>query len=412
MNKTDLKMIGMAFLLTAGVFAMAGASSAATYTLRADRLNLTMPDGTVVPAWGFADDSAGAGTGTITVPGPALNVPAGDTTLTITVTNNLPVPVSINIPGQRYPSGATPTVSGGRVLSFTNQVAAGGSGTITFNNLRPGTFLYESGTNPAMEIPMGLYGALVVRPATTGQAYELNPPYNVDSTFADEAVMLLSDIDPAFNAYVDVNGTTVDATNKINYSISYAPMYFLINGKVYPQTADLSSPIGQRTLLRLLNASARNTMPTFQGNTITVIAEDGYLLNFPRHEFALSLTAGKTLDVISAPTTTGYRAFYDRRLGMSNAGAYPGGMLTFMGDLNCSPLKGDVNGDGKITAIDALTVLRAIVTDTTGSLPVTAYGPVADVSLEAASGLPCGNGAIDLDDVLKLVQKASGFNPY
>jgi FtsP/CotA-like multicopper oxidase with cupredoxin domain len=258
-----------------------------------------------------------------------------------------------------------------------------------------------------MEIPMGLYGALIVRPPTAGQAYELNPPYNVDSTFANEAVILLSEIDPRFNDYVDVNGKTVDDANKINYSISYAPMYFLINGKAYPQTSDISVPHGQRTLLRLLNASGRNVMPTFQGEVPTVIAEDGYLLNYPRREFAPSLTAGKTLDIISAPSATGYHAFYDRRLGMSNAGVYPGGMLTFLGDLNCSPLKGDVNGDGRISPIDALTVLRAFVGGTTNTLPAG-----ADVSLDPASGLPCGNGTIDLVDVLMLLQKATGFNPY
>ena len=403
MTTTNKKTICMTFLLLACLFAMAGSVSAATYNLRAGTVNITMPDGTVIPAWGFADDTAGPGT--ITVPGPQLTVPAGDTTLTINLTNNLAVPVSINIPGQRYPTGAAPTVSGGRVLSFTNQVAAGGSGTITFNNVRPGTYLYESGTNPAMEIPMGLYGALVVRPTTTaGQAYVTNPLYNVDSSFDNESVMLLSEIDPAFNTYVNANNTTVDAANKINYSLSYAPKYFLINGKAYPQTTDISAPHGQKTLLRLINAGTRNTVPTIQGNILTVIAEDGNLLNYSRHEFSPSLNAGKTLDVITAPTTTGYNAFYDRRLGTSNAGAYPGGILTFMGDLNCSPLKGDVNGDGKITSIDALTVLRAVVAGTAL--------PAGDVSLDPASGLPCGNGSIDLVDVLLLLQKATGFNPY
>jgi hypothetical protein len=140
---------------------------------------------------------------------------------------------------------------------------------------------------------------------------------------------------------------------------------------------------------------------------LTVIAEDGNLLNYARHEFSPSLNAGKTLDVITAPTTTGYNAFYDRRLGTSNAGVFPGGILTFIGDLNCSPLKGDVNGDGRITAIDALTVLRAFVGGTTNTLPAS-----ADVSLDPTSGLPCGNGTIDLVDVLLLLQKATGFNPY
>jgi FtsP/CotA-like multicopper oxidase with cupredoxin domain len=289
------------------------------------------------------------------------------------------------------------------VLSFTNQVNAGGSGSITFNNLRPGTFRYESGTNPAMEVPMGLYGALVVRPAVAGQAY--NSP---TSAFDTETVLLLSEIDPAFNAYVNANGSTVDPANKINYSLSYAPKYFLINGKAYPQTADVSAPVGKRTLLRLINAGTRNTVPTIQDAMLTAIAEDGNLLNYTRNEFSPPLTAGKTLDVITAPTSTGYRAFYDRRLGTSNAGVFPGGILTFIGDLNCSPLKGDATGDGKITVTDVLTVLEAYVAGTTNTLSAGVDVAPADPS----SGLPCGDGTIDLSDVLLLLTKAVALDAY
>ena len=41
---------------------------------------------------------------------------------------------------------------------------------------------------------MGLYGALVVRPATAGQAYD-----DAATAFDDEAVLVLSEIDPALN---------------------------------------------------------------------------------------------------------------------------------------------------------------------------------------------------------------------
>lgn len=404
MKTKILRTIALTFLLVA---AMAATGTAATYNLRADRVNVTMPDGAVVPAWGFADDTAGPGT--VTVPGPQLVVPAGDTSLTINLTNNLPVPVSIHIPGQFYTTTPNPTTASGRVLSFNSSQAAasGGTSSITINNLRSGTFRYESGTHPAMEVPMGLYGALVVRPAAAGQAYN-----NVSSAYDNETIALFSEIDPAFNAYVDANGTIVDAVNKINYSISFAPKYFLINGKAFPETADISAPTGQRMLLRMINAGSRTYAPTIQDTEFTVIAEDGYLLNFSRHEFAPSLPAGKTLDLIMAPAAIGYRPFYDRRLGMANAGVFPGGMLTFIGDLNCRPVKGDVTGDGTITAADALTVLRAYVGGTTGTLPVDVYGPVADVSLDPASGLPCGDGNIGLDDVLGLLQKAIGMDAY
>jgi len=43
--------------------------------------------------------------------------------------------------------------------------ASGGSATYSFVATHPGTFVYESGTNPDVQVPMGLFGALVVRPA-------------------------------------------------------------------------------------------------------------------------------------------------------------------------------------------------------------------------------------------------------
>jgi hypothetical protein len=53
-----------------------------------------------------------------------------------------------------------------------------------------------------------------------------------------------------------------------------------------------------------------------------------------------------------------------------------------------------------------LIVLRAFVAGTTGTLPAS-----ADVTLDP-SGLPCGDGAIGLDDVLMLLRKAVGMSSY
>ena len=44
---------------------------------------------------------------------------------------------------------------------------------------------------------MGLYGILIVRPATAGQAYDSDP--SASSAYNDEATLVLSEIDPALN---------------------------------------------------------------------------------------------------------------------------------------------------------------------------------------------------------------------
>ena len=90
--------------------------------------------------------------------GTNLSVPPGESTLTINLTNNLSVPVSMVIPGLM--TAMNPTFVGGRVMSFTTETAPGATATYTWNNVNPGTYLYLSGTNPAVQVQMGLYGAV------------------------------------------------------------------------------------------------------------------------------------------------------------------------------------------------------------------------------------------------------------
>ncbi|MEB0014969.1 multicopper oxidase domain-containing protein, partial [Glaciimonas sp. Cout2] len=73
--------------------------------------------------------------------------------------------------------------------------APGASTSYTFTASRPGTYLYEAGLVPngQHQVAMGLYGALIVRPAISGQAYDAT------TAFDDEAVLVISEIDPALN---------------------------------------------------------------------------------------------------------------------------------------------------------------------------------------------------------------------
>src|SRR2546430_1910920 len=54
-----------------------------------------------------------------------------------------------------------------RVQSFATEVVFGTPANLTWNNLKPGTYLIESGTHPSIQGAMGLYGVLVVTTAPT-----------------------------------------------------------------------------------------------------------------------------------------------------------------------------------------------------------------------------------------------------
>src|SRR5256884_8448887 len=58
-------------------------------------------------------------------------------------------------------AGTTPPVQGNRVRSFSTEVAAGASAALTWSALRPGTYLIESGKQPAFPRPNGLFWIIV-----------------------------------------------------------------------------------------------------------------------------------------------------------------------------------------------------------------------------------------------------------
>ena len=142
-------------------------------------------------------------------------------------------------PGRhRARSSCTTTCAEATALLFQGQAmvpdptgvaAGGGTKTYTFTATNPGTFLYEAGLlpNAQHQVAMGLYGALIVRPADgAGQAYA-----DAATAFDDEALLVLSEIDPALNA------SPIRPFDMRNF----APKYFLINGKAYPDTDPIAS---------------------------------------------------------------------------------------------------------------------------------------------------------------------------
>ena len=276
--KTTLKLS-----LVAGILALAaGPAAAEVYNLCAAEVTKTMPDGSTVPMWGYATGGATNGVcdNAPSVPGPRLTVTDG--TLTINLTNTLPEPTSVVVPGLPMPAsgGPSPTWNDGstggrtsatqRVRSFGAEAAAGGTESYSWTGVRPGSFIYHSGTHPQKQVYMGLYGAMT-QDAATGVAYPAVGTSDAVS-YDNEVVLFYSEIDP------DMNTAIAGGTHET--SIHYHPSWFLVNGEPYvggtTPTPDIDAgAAGQRTLLRLFSAAGKTHVPVLQGLHMTIHAEDG-----------------------------------------------------------------------------------------------------------------------------------------
>lgn len=327
---------------------------AAEYWLRVAATTVGMPDngGATVPIamWGYAKCTPAYATcsDSISIPGPVLTVPSTETELTVHLRNDLMVPTSLVINGLY--KKMTPVWDSGAVGPRPNQAARvrsfdeeampnSGEAVYTWSNVQPGTYLYQSGTQPQVQVQMGLYGAAtknqlnpVAATSTSGRAYA-----GTGYDFDNEATLIYSEIDPLLHAaiatgcYGPVPAATCTTPGPTS-TINYAPKYFLINGQPYQFGASVIEPVGSQgtTLLRLINAGLTTHVPMIKGKHWDVIAEDGKPYPYRRTQYTALLPAAKTVDVLLKPDLGTTYPILDRRLSLSNNGFSDGGMLAFL----------------------------------------------------------------------------------
>jgi len=289
MNRNKIKQKMRTPILTAAALAMMASPSLAVDLVAIE--GQWSPDGgtTQVLMWGFAAD---IGQDCDSMPawtvGPELtdaDISSGN--LTIALRNCLTEAVSIIIPGQ--PATFTPIRNAdGRVRSFTTETPAdGGATTYTWNGVKAGTYLYQSGTHPAKQVQMGLYGALKIGtyPDTSG-----------------DVTLLYSEIDPV------LHDPPTAAT-----PLGYNPRYYLVNGAVNLPVINNSGDTSQPTVLSFLNAGLDFHVPALNGGYMTLIAEDGNQYPFGKEQYSVNLAAGKTIEAFWQPSTPGEHVIYDRR---------------------------------------------------------------------------------------------------
>jgi FtsP/CotA-like multicopper oxidase with cupredoxin domain len=336
-SKTRLLLAPMVaivlLLLTATAFAAAPGITGPTFNLTAQRAFITQPDGSAVYSWGYGCDGvpsgfapsaiAGASCSPMQVPGPTLIVTEGQA-VSVKLTNNLPAVAgntSILFPGFNV------TTSGGVQGLLTQEAVPGGSVTYNFTATTAGTRAYYSGTQGDLQVEMGLYGAIIVLPAsipvacTTGvhasnvQAQSANQvhqdaeknfrlaaaAYNHPQACYDrEYLFQFSEIDPRIHREAELVATCLPGgpvpcpTNMNTVATEpYVPAYFMINGRSMPDDMDSNyapqyphQPYngnphmhpGELVLLRIIGQGRWQHPFHEHGNHVRVLARDGNLI--------------------------------------------------------------------------------------------------------------------------------------
>src|SRR5467141_217849 len=310
-----------------------GTGTVATFNLTAQTAFLNQPDGAAVYSWGYGCAAGSASTflpaaittatcPTMQVPGPTLIVTEGQP-VTVTLTNGLPTSAgntSILFPGfqlQPFTDG-TPGL-------LTQEAASGGTVTYRFTAGTPGTRAYYSGTQGDLQVEIGLYGAIIVLPASASTPASCTAVGNVPahyvapgnapeqdfrlasaaydhakSCYDREYLFQFSEMDPVIHnqALAQVTATTGCVAGAAGCSLNvatepYHPAYFMINGRSMPDDMDPNYAFeyphqpyngnphmhpGEQVLLRVIGQGRWQHPFHEHGNHVRILGRDGNLI--------------------------------------------------------------------------------------------------------------------------------------
>ncbi len=384
----------LALLVTAGAQAAVPGITGPTFNLTAQTAFLNQPDGNTVYSWGYGCNGAPSGFApaaingpscpSMQVPGPTLIVTEGQT-VTVNLQNGLPSAAgntSILFPG------FVVTATGGVQGLLTQEAAPAGTVTYTFVASSPGTHAYYSGTQGDLQVEMGLYGAVVVLPATvpavcTAGLPVTNPGNNAAakaswgeadfrlapaafdsprSCYDREYLFQWSEMDPNIHrlALAQVTATLGCSAGSPGCSLNvptepYHPAYFLINGRSMPDLMDANygaeyphQPYnanphmhpGELTLIRTVGQGRWQHPFHEHANHVRILARDGNLQLAPDGTNLAGLLMFNT-DTTPGESFDGIFYFTGRGLNWDMYGHHPGDLNDPNASLPCTP---DVNG--------------------------------------------------------------------
>ncbi|MBT3204718.1 MAG: tandem-95 repeat protein [Gammaproteobacteria bacterium] len=362
-------------ILSAAILGIIGLSSSFTVlavnqpvALCAGSYTKTLTDGSPpIPMWGYALGGATNGVcdGDLSSPGPRIIIDDTNDGVDIVLTNTLPRATSLVIPGTvkaMAPTFFTPVGETlPRVHSFDAE-AGPSDGTIStsvsysWNGLKPGSYMYHSGTHSQVQVQMGLYGALTDN-FIAGQAYDDTDRVTTTS-YSEEIVLFYYEIDRAIHDSVALGNYTM---TDMKSTIDYHPKHFFIdiatnypgggNGTAnYNDLQAVGITPGVNPLVRFYNAGLRTHIPTVFEADFDIIAEDGKLYPHVLDQYSVELPPLKTKDaflkvagindVYGQPAVNGSFRLTDSAMAISNPVATAGPVVGLAAGDEIS------NGDG------------------------------------------------------------------
>jgi FtsP/CotA-like multicopper oxidase with cupredoxin domain len=431
---------------TPGMTSTAG--TAGTFNLTAQPAFLNQPDGNSVYSWGYGcvQGSApafvpaaitGAACNTMQVPGPTMVVTEGQT-VTVNLTNNLPNAAgntSILFPGFMVTSACPSSNTAGAPQQglLTCEAVPGGSVAYTFVANSPGTHAYYSGTQGDLQVEMGLYGAVVVLPATIPTTCSAglpltNPGNNAKaktawgeldfrlapaafdhdkSCYDREYLFQWAEMDPrihnaALAQVTALNGCSAGAVGcNLNVPTEpYHPAYFLINGRSMPDLMDANYAAeyphqpyngnphmhpGEMTLIRTVGQGRWQHPFHEHANHVRILARDGNMqLSASNPEDLAGLLMFNT-DTTPGEAFDGLFYFTGRGLNWDPYGHHPGDSADPSASLTCTP---DANGYN--TGVGATTAINYFEWCQDHNKPIEA-APFGDVASGGPATLPDPN---------------------
>jgi len=200
------------------------------------------------------------------IPGPIIRATEGER-VRINVTNNLTESTAVHWHGLYVPW----EMDGVGGLT-QDPIKPGETFTYEFTLRNSGTHMYHAHHNSADQVNRGLLGAFIVDPKDPSTA----PHYD------REYVMIVND----------------------------TALGFTINGKGWPATELLTAKLGEKVLIRFLNAGFMHHPLHLHGMAMQVVAKDGWPLPQPYYCDTVDIAPGNRYDAIIDCTEAGVWVFH------------------------------------------------------------------------------------------------------